>query len=764
MKRILFITMVLAASVVAINVAMAATTTYTCKPMADTRIDQRDANLNFGTGTTLKMVGDSDGTEVCRVIIRLNIPPFISANQIQSAYLHLTARNGGAEPLDINIHPITPPAPGGQQANWFEKPLSKPDATQIIWGSTWYDYGGESSGLAWTNPGGDFDAGQYASGTVATGPNSIDITTLLTDNLDTIRKYGMLLKVQDESLDVYKTVYSRENATGQPYLELNVDLGLPATTYMCPNIGDVYIDESLSYGEHNLNFNWKTRVMVTDHPTKGRARGLWKFEIPGGIQAGDIKCARLFLSGSEHAFKTNQFLIDFFALDAPFNEETVTWDTLAGGGYDTSVVSSGTIYQTLYGDPAINWRAGIDLTDLLAGNLVKVRDNGMLMREQVESGKKLQHIASRECYGESDVAAYLLIDSANTCDALCFSDGDCDDGVYCNGVETCVAYTCQPGTPVDCPDDGLFCNGNEFCDEAAKACASSGDPCTEGTFCNEDTDSCDPIQCITDEDCDDGIFCNGVETCVAHICQPGTPVECPDDGIFCNGNEFCDEAAKACAGSGDPCTEGTFCNEDTDSCDPIQCTNDEDCDDGIFCNGVETCVAYTCQPGTPVDCPDDGLFCNGDEFCDEDAKVCGSSGDPCAPLLCDEENDRCIPLSDMDGDGIPDIHDNCPVTPNPGQEDSYPPGGNGIGDACECEGDFTCDGDVDGSDVLLFKSDFGRNPHYNPCTGDSPCNGDFNCDGDVDGGDTVLFKADFGRSGGYYNPCPECVAGDWCDY
>ena len=611
MKRILFITMVLAASVVAINVAMAATTTYTCKPMADTRIDQRDANLNFGTGTTLKMVGDSDGTEVCRVIIRLNIPPFISANQIQSAYLHLTARNGGAEPLDINIHPITPPAPGGQQANWFEKPLSKPDATQIIWGSTWYDYGGESSGLAWTNPGGDFDAGQYASGTVATGPNSIDITTLLTDNLDTIRKYGMLLKVQDESLDVYKTVYSRENATGQPYLELNVDLGLPATTYMCPNIGDVYIDESLSYGEHNLNFNWKTRVMVTDHPTKGRARGLWKFEIPGGIQAGDIKCARLFLSGSEHAFKTNQFLIDFFALDAPFNEETVTWDTLAGGGYDTSVVSSGTIYQTLYGDPAINWRAGIDLTDLLAGNLVKVRDNGMLMREQVESGKKLQHIASRECYAESDVAAYLLIDSANTCDALCFSDGDCDDGVYCNGVETCVAYTCQPGTPVDCPDDGLFCNG--------------------------------------------------------------------------------------------------------------------------------------------------------DEFCDEDAKVCGSSGDPCAPLLCDEENDRCIPLSDMDGDGIPDIHDNCPVTPNPGQEDSYPPGGNGIGDACECEGDFTCDGDVDGSDVFLFKSAFGRNPLYNPCTGDSPCNGDFNCDGDVDGGDTVLFKADFGRSEGN-NPCPACVAGDWCDY
>ncbi len=38
-------------------------------------------------------------------------------------------------------------------------------------------------------------------------------------------------------------------------------------------------------------------------------------------------------------------------------------------------------------------------------------------------------------------------------------------------------------------------------------------------------------------------------------------------------------------------------------------------------------------------------------------------------------------LRDTDGDGVPDVLDNCPMTPNPAQEDAN---SNGIGDACEC--------------------------------------------------------------------------------
>jgi hypothetical protein len=97
--------------------------------------------------------------------------------------------------------------------------------------------------------------------------------------------------------------------------------------------------------------------------------------------------------------------------------------------------------------------------------------------------------------------------------------------------------------------------------------------------------------------------------------------------------------------------------------------------------------------------------------------------------------------------------------------DTYPPGGNGIGDTCDCEGNFNCltDQDVDGSDAALLKVDFGRSVMVNPCVAGDTCNGDFNCDGDVDGSDASLFKQDFGRSS-ILNPCPACVAGEWCGY
>jgi len=119
------------------------------------------------------------------------------------------------------------------------------------------------------------------------------------------------------------------------------------------------------------------------------------------------------------------------------------------------------------------------------------------------------------------------------------------------------------------------------------------------------------------------------------------------------------------------------------------------------------------------------------------------------------EGGDCPAVPDVDDDGVIDCDDNCKYEPNPGQEDTRPPGGNGCGDACECEGDFEPDGDVDGSDGFKFKADFFRKD----CSTNPPCNGDFNCDGDVDGSDAFKFKADFFRK-----DCPSCVEGDYCVY
>jgi len=108
----------------------------------------------------------------------------------------------------------------------------------------------------------------------------------------------------------------------------------------------------------------------------------------------------------------------------------------------------------------------------------------------------------------------------------------------------------------------------------------------------------------------------------------------------------------------------------------------------------------------------------------------------------------CMDQNDIDNDGIGDLCD-----------DSFPPGGNSCIDACDCEGNFDHDVDVDGTDVIKFKTDFGRKPPGNPCTAENPCNGDFDCDGSVDGSDTILFKQDFAR-----RDCPTCAGGEWCGY
>ena len=139
---------------------------------------------------------------------------------------------------------------------------------------------------------------------------------------------------------------------------------------------------------------------------------------------------------------------------------------------------------------------------------------------------------------------------------------------------------------------------------------------------------------------------------------------------------------------------------------------------------------------------------------DEDGVVNNSDNCPLIPNSLQE---------DGDGDDVGNVCDNCPNNTNPGQEDTYPPQGNGFGDACDCEGNFDCDPDVDAQDVTAFLADFGRSIYNWPCTNVDPCKGDFSCDGDVDATDVTKFLEDFGRSQ-YNKPCPACVVGNWCTY
>ncbi|MFQ5411287.1 MAG: hypothetical protein ACE5EC_03290, partial [Phycisphaerae bacterium] len=47
---------------------------------------------------------------------------------------------------------------------------------------------------------------------------------------------------------------------------------------------------------------------------------------------------------------------------------------------------------------------------------------------------------------------FFVMGKTNALDStpICLNDADCDDGVFCNGIETCVNGVCQPGTPFNC--------------------------------------------------------------------------------------------------------------------------------------------------------------------------------------------------------------------------------------------------------------------------------------------------------------------------
>ncbi len=100
----------------------------------------------------------------------------------------------------------------------------------------------------------------------------------------------------------------------------------------------------------------------------------------------------------------------------------------------------------------------------------------------------------------------------------CTEDSECDDGEYCNGAETCddgVTDLCLAGTPPVC-DDGVGCT-DDSCDEVNDECvnAVNNGNCDDGDFCTG-VETCDPdLDCQAGDDpCpDDGLFCTGVESC-----------------------------------------------------------------------------------------------------------------------------------------------------------------------------------------------------------------------------------------------------------
>jgi hypothetical protein len=443
-------------------------------------------------------------------------------------------------------------------------------------------------------------------------------------------------------------------------------------------------------------------------PTDEVYRSLVRFDLQTLTDSTIIVNAWLELTGGTHGPVEPVFdeLNDFFVVLTPWGEGdglaseaptageaswtyrsfTDTWSVVGAAGVGTDREGTPVMRAVLTNDFGYNVAMGSQaLVTAIQGWVDTPADNhGILFKAADESFREIMNIASRE-FATFGHRPRLVI---QTLDLTCSGPGDCDDGLFCNGAEQCVASQCEPGIPVDCDDgiactidacneaadacdntvdhascdDGLFCNGAETCD-AVLGCSNGTDPCDDGIACTADScnDAKDTCGHVADDGaCDDGSFCNGAETCDAVLdCQSGRAPDCNDgvactidscdnglatcvhtaddgacdDGLFCNGAETCDVALDCQSAIAPDCDDGVACT--VDSCDNglatcVHTADDGACDDGSFCNGAETCNAVLdCQSGPVPDC-DDGVSCTADS-CDDGLTTCVNLPDdsPC---------------------------------------------------------------------------------------------------------------------------------------
>ncbi len=343
---------------------------------------------------------------------------------------------------------------------------------------------------------------------------------------------------------------------------------------------------------------------------------------------------------------------------------------------------------------------------------------------------------------------------------------DCADDIYCNGEERCLPFAgCSPGEEVDC-SDGVDCT-EDTCDEAIKGCTHEAKDslCDDGIACNG-AETCDiSAGCLPGltPDCDDDVECtidrclessgaascthvpfhkncDDGESCTEDICLPGNDGGCrhferPNDTICTSGSLTSPNPGVCQAGI---CK--VSCDTDEDCNDAIPCTTDRCktdrtcenlpshalCDDDHYCNGVERCApGIGCVAGENIVC-DDGVNCTEDE-CSESLDRCVylprnfacSNGRSCDGLeICDKETgcytisipncddqisctrDTCMespdgPLctyeakdTDTCDDGRRCTYDRC--NPDSGCENVALPNGSSCDDGNHCNGFDTC--------------------------------------------------------------------------
>lgn len=174
----------------------------------------------------------------------------------------------------------------------------------------------------------------------------------------------------------------------------------------------------------------------------------------------------------------------------------------------------------------------------------------------------------------------------------CASDEECDDGLFCNGIERCYEGYCGlREAPIVCPAPSGVCRA-AVCDEATKGCVTV--PRLDGAPCGGEENRCFERS----------------------VCRAGS---CEYEG------------ATDCSLFDGPCARGE-CDPATGACRAAPEKEGESCDDGYYCTTGDSCQDGACV-GTAV--------------------VCAETA-PCRYQVCDESAEgACVALQDLGQNGKP---------------------------------------------------------------------------------------------------------------
>ena len=205
-------------------------------------------------------------------------------------------------------------------------------------------------------------------------------------------------------------------------------------------------------------------------------------------------------------------------------------------------------------------------------------------------------------YDDADDLVFAVAGSGPQCTV----NADCDNGLFCDGAEICNAGTCESGTAPDC-GDGVSCT-IDSCNESTDSCDNTPDngACDNGLFC-DGAETCSATlgcQAGTAPNCDDGVSCT-VDSCNegSDSCDNTPNDSVCDNGLFCDGAEICN-ATLGCQDAADPCTgPGQTCNETNDVCEGgTGCLSEVDFESGAggwTASGASTCTTGSFVVGSP---------------------------------------------------------------------------------------------------------------------------------------------------------------------